>query len=204
MHMLTNLETWEKLKGLGIEEWIAKKKASGEILRIGFSYHGNTKDFCELVDAYDWDFCMIQYNYLDENSGERWCLNAKDGWFGCGKIIGSCYYSTIAAVHILTTLWSTSYAATLINGCLVREKDLYQMDQLCAGHTVYEPAGDTAVGDRQSCFNWTMISWVHRNPDLDQSAGGLSAGVRGPGSDAVVSGCLPFWRAVQYPPASYR
>ena len=68
MHMLTNLETWEKLKDLGIEEWIAKKKASGEIHRIGFSYHGNTKDFCELVDAYDWDFCMIQYNYLDENS----------------------------------------------------------------------------------------------------------------------------------------
>ena len=69
------------------------------------------------------------YNYLDENSGERWCLNAKDGWFGCGKIIGSCYYSTIAAVHILTTLWSTSYAATLINGCLVREiGKLLQLD----------------------------------------------------------------------------
>ena len=62
------------------------------------------------------------YNYLDGNGGEQWCLNAKDGWFGCGKIIGSCYYSTIAAVHILTTLWSNSYAATLINGCLVREK----------------------------------------------------------------------------------
>jgi hypothetical protein len=89
------------------------------------------------------------YNYLDGNSGEQWCLNAKDGWFGCGKIIGSCYYSTIAAVHVLTTLWSTSYAATLINGCLVREKP-YQMDQLCAGHTVYEPAGDTVVGDRQA------------------------------------------------------
>ena len=26
-------------------------------------------------------------------------------------------------------------------------KDLYQMDQPCAGHTVYEPAGNTAVGD---------------------------------------------------------
>ena len=40
MHMLTNLETWEKLKGLGIEEWIAKKKASGEILFLSWKYKG--------------------------------------------------------------------------------------------------------------------------------------------------------------------
>lgn len=68
MHMLTNVESWEKLKSLGIEQWIAEKKSSGQIHRIGFSYHGNTQDFCDLIDAYDWDFCMIQYNYLDENS----------------------------------------------------------------------------------------------------------------------------------------
>ena len=68
MHMLTNLETWEKLKGLGIEEWIAKKKASGEIHRIGFSYHGRSDMFMQLIDAYDWDFCQIQYNYMDEHS----------------------------------------------------------------------------------------------------------------------------------------
>ena len=104
------------------------------------------------------------YNYLDENSGERWCLNAKDGWFGCGKIIGSCYYSTIAAVHILTTLWSASYAATLINGCLVG-KDLYQMDQLCAGHTIYEPAGNTAV-EIGKLLQLDDDYWAHCNPDL--------------------------------------
>ena len=68
MHMLCDLDTWERLKALGIEEWIAAKKASGEIGQIGFSYHGATDMFCRLVDAYDWDFCQIQYNYLDEHS----------------------------------------------------------------------------------------------------------------------------------------
>ena len=68
MHMLSDIYTWERLKALGIEEWIAEKKASGEIRQIGFSYHGNTEMFCRLVDAYDWDFCQIQYNYMDEHS----------------------------------------------------------------------------------------------------------------------------------------
>ena len=68
MHMLCDLDTWERLKTLGIEEWIAEKKASGEIGQIGFSYHGGSEMFCRLVDAYDWDFCQIQYNYLDEHS----------------------------------------------------------------------------------------------------------------------------------------
>jgi hypothetical protein len=68
MHMLTDVVTWEKLKKMGIEEWIAQKLRSGQIRHIGFSYHGNTNMFCQLVDAYPWDFCMIQYNYLDEHS----------------------------------------------------------------------------------------------------------------------------------------
>lgn len=68
MHMLTDIPTWEKLKEMGIEKWIADKKASGQIRNIGFSYHGNSEMFCRLVDAYDWDFCQIQYNYMDENS----------------------------------------------------------------------------------------------------------------------------------------
>lgn len=68
MHMLTDTATWEKLKTLGIEEWIAQKKASGAIGQVGFSYHGNSDMFCRLVDAYHWDFCQIQYNYLDEHA----------------------------------------------------------------------------------------------------------------------------------------
>lgn len=68
MHMLNDVETWERLKALGIEDWIAEKKKSGAIGQIGFSYHGNTEMFCKIVDAYDWDFCQIQYNYLDEHT----------------------------------------------------------------------------------------------------------------------------------------
>ena len=68
MHMLADIKSWDKLKALGIEEWIKEKKESGKIKQIGFSYHGNSDMFCKLIDSYDWDFCQIQYNYLDENS----------------------------------------------------------------------------------------------------------------------------------------
>ena len=68
MHMLTDVKTWERLKALGIEEWLAAKKASGQIRQVGFSYHGNSDEFCRLLEAYDWDLCQIQYNYLDEHS----------------------------------------------------------------------------------------------------------------------------------------
>ena len=68
MHMLTDTDTWQRLRDLGIVEWLEEKKASGVIGQVGFSYHGNSDMFCRLVDAYDWDFCQIQYNYLDEHS----------------------------------------------------------------------------------------------------------------------------------------
>ena len=68
MHMLTDVRTWERLKGLGIMDWLEEKKESGAIRQVGFSYHGNSDAFCRLLDAYDWDFCQIQYNYMDEHS----------------------------------------------------------------------------------------------------------------------------------------
>ena len=68
MHMFTDYVEWENLKKLGIEDWIKEHKADGSIHNIGFSYHGNTENFLKILDAYDWDFCQIQYNYLDEHS----------------------------------------------------------------------------------------------------------------------------------------
>ena len=68
MHMLTDVDTWESLKKIGILEWLEEKKKSGAIRQVGFSYHGHSEMFCKLIDAYDWDFTQIQYNYLDENT----------------------------------------------------------------------------------------------------------------------------------------
>ena len=68
MHMFTDYSEWERLQSYGIEEWIAAHKADGSIRQIGFSYHGDTEMFLKILDAYDWDFCQVQYNYLDEHS----------------------------------------------------------------------------------------------------------------------------------------
>ena len=68
MHMLTDIDAWNRMIDLGILEWIEEKKKSGAIRQVGFSYHGNTDMFIKLLDAYDWEFCMIQYNYMDEHS----------------------------------------------------------------------------------------------------------------------------------------
>lgn len=68
MHMFTDYSQWERLQALGIEDWIAQKKAEGSIRSIGFSFHGDTQMFLKILDAYDWDFCQIQYNYLDEHT----------------------------------------------------------------------------------------------------------------------------------------
>lgn len=66
MHHLTDIAQWERLKQIGITDWIADKKKAGSIRNIGFSYHGNTDNFLRILNDYDWDFTQIQYNYLDE------------------------------------------------------------------------------------------------------------------------------------------
>ena len=66
MHHLTDVAMWEKLKTVGILDWIREKKQTGAIRNIGFSYHGNTENFLKILEDYAWDFCQIQYNYLDE------------------------------------------------------------------------------------------------------------------------------------------
>lgn len=67
LHMLTDKPMFERMASLGVLEWMEELKANGQIGNIGFSFHGGKGDFEAIVKAYPWDFCQIQYNYLDEN-----------------------------------------------------------------------------------------------------------------------------------------
>jgi uncharacterized protein len=67
-YLLHGLEefSWSKLQGFNALQFLEKAKTDGKIVNIGFSFHGGRKLFKEIVDAYDWVFCQIQYNFLDE------------------------------------------------------------------------------------------------------------------------------------------
>jgi len=87
MHMLDSLKSWEKLKDLGILDFIDQKKKSGAIRHIGFSFHGRPEEFIKILEDYDWEFCQIQFNYLDEynQAGLAGLKRAKE--LGIGVVI---------------------------------------------------------------------------------------------------------------------
>ena len=68
-------------------------------------------------------------------------------------------------MHILTTLWSTSYAATLIDGCLVREKLYIRWINYVLG-TQYTNQRATQLWEIGKLLQLDDDYWAHCNPDL--------------------------------------
>ena len=66
VHSLTG-EMCQKLSRLGLAEFLDAAIADGRIKHAGFSFHDETARFRPIVDAYDWSFCQIQYNFMDED-----------------------------------------------------------------------------------------------------------------------------------------
>jgi predicted aldo/keto reductase-like oxidoreductase len=66
--------SWENVTALGVADFLEKASKDGRIGSRGFSFHGDNVAFRHIVDSYDWDFCQIQYNFLDED-----CQAGKEG-----------------------------------------------------------------------------------------------------------------------------
>jgi len=66
-------ERWEKIKELGIIPYCEKLQAEGKIRYFGFSFHDSYEAFEEILTYRKWDFCQIQYNYMDtqEQAGDK-------------------------------------------------------------------------------------------------------------------------------------
>jgi len=59
-------ESWPRMRDLGILKWAERKRAEGRIGHLGFSFHDAVEVFEGIVDGYDWSFCQIQYNLMNE------------------------------------------------------------------------------------------------------------------------------------------
>lgn len=60
-------ERWQIMRKTGFDRFLDAAKADGRITYAGFSFHDDLAMFKEAVDAYPWNHCQIQYNYMDEN-----------------------------------------------------------------------------------------------------------------------------------------
>ncbi len=65
LHSL-NAGQFKRMKELGALDFLDEAKRQGKIRFAGFSFHDEGAAFAPIVDAYDWDFCQIQYNYMDQ------------------------------------------------------------------------------------------------------------------------------------------
>jgi len=60
-----NVEFFDRFEKIGFYDMLVRKKTEGKIRRLGFSFHGTIDLMQKLVEKYEWDFAMIQLNYLD-------------------------------------------------------------------------------------------------------------------------------------------
>jgi predicted aldo/keto reductase-like oxidoreductase len=65
LHSLTR-PSWDAMRDLGVLGFFERALADGRVRHVGFSFHDDIDCFKEIVDGWDWEFCQIQYNYMDE------------------------------------------------------------------------------------------------------------------------------------------
>ena len=98
------------------------------------------------------------YNYLDEESWETWGLDAAEGGFYSNKIGAKCFFFTIIAANILSTLWSKSYGAVTVDDNLVTESPYIAWINGVLG---------TTYTNWRATQTWTLKQVLHRENFCD-------------------------------------
>ena len=97
-------ETWENLSRLGVLEFLDNARADGRIRHPAFSFHDELPVFKEIVDAYEWTFAQIQYNYMDEQyqagtPGLRYAADRDLGIVVMEPLRGGLLSGDVPAIH---------------------------------------------------------------------------------------------------------
>lgn len=79
-----NQKLWDNLTQHNLFEFLNAIKADGRVRHVGFSFHDQYPVFETIMDAYDWDFCQIMYNYIDQ----EWQAGVKGLQYATRKGVG--------------------------------------------------------------------------------------------------------------------
>jgi predicted aldo/keto reductase-like oxidoreductase len=101
---------WDKVRNLRGLRALERAKADGRIGHLGFSFHGSLDAFRSIIDGFDWEFCLIQLNYLDQQyqaglEGLRYAESHKVGVIVMEALRGGALAKVPPAVE---SLWARS------------------------------------------------------------------------------------------------
>ena len=72
-------EYWQKMCDIGVVDYFEEEQKNGRIKNYGFSFHDKYEAFSKIIKARKWDFCQVQFNYMDteHQAGEKGILQAE-------------------------------------------------------------------------------------------------------------------------------
>ncbi len=167
LHAL-NAEHWDIAKKANALEWGARMKEQGKFRYFGFSFHDNYSLFVEIIDSWEWDFCQIQYNYMNETvqagtAGLAYAASKGIGVVVMEPLLGGALVAPPEQVqslfdggngvspveHALRWLWDKDDVGTVLSGMSSMEQvaeNVAHASSACAGNG----AGCLSESERQA------------------------------------------------------